>query len=73
MKRTIDELVEEIKADSLAGVGLMSDLLKALNEDMKRTAEYIQRFKILYTYTQAETIYKNNRVVKRLKKTKQNK
>lgn len=73
MKRTIDELVEEIKADSLAGVGLMSDLLKALNEDMKRTAEYIQRFKILYTYTQAETIYKNNRVVKRLKKTNQNK
>jgi hypothetical protein len=51
----------------------MSELSKAINQEMQRTAEYIQRFKILYTYTQAETIYKNNRLVKRLKKTKQNK
>jgi hypothetical protein len=51
----------------------MSQLAKAINEEMQRIAEYIQRFKILYTYTQAETFYKNNRVVKRLKKTNQNK
>ena len=51
----------------------MSQLAKAINEEMQRTAQYIQTFRMLYTYTQAESIYKNNRVVKRLKKTNQNK
>lgn len=46
----------------------MSELSKAINEQMQQTAQYIERFKMLYTYTQAESIYKNNRVVKRLKK-----
>lgn len=46
----------------------MSELLKAVNEEMQRTAQYIQRFRMLYTYTMAETIYKNKRVVKKLKK-----
>ncbi len=51
----------------------MSELSKAINEEMQRTAQYIQRFRMLYTYTMAESIYKNNRVIKRLKKLNQNK
>ena len=46
----------------------MNELSKAINEEMQRTAQYIQRFRMLYTYSMAESIYKNNRVIKRLKK-----
>ena len=45
----------------------MSELSKMINEEMQRTAQYLGRFRMLYTYSQAESIYKNNRVVKRLK------
>ena len=74
MKSTIDEIIEEMKANSeSAGYRIIHEISKALYKDIEINRQYNKRLKILCLEYINKKFYKNNRLVKRLKKTNQKK